>query len=65
MRRLPWCLAVVMKLYSRKAVGWATSDGMPAELVCAALQMTLDLRQPASSLIVHSDRSSQYVSHKS
>jgi len=37
---------------------------MPAELVCAALQMAPDLRQPAPALIVHSDRGSQYASQQ-
>jgi len=55
-------LAAVMDLYSRKVVGWATAESMPAELVCAALQMALDLRKPAPGLIIHSDRGSQYAS---
>jgi len=57
-------LAAVLDLYSRKIVGWATADSMPAELVCAALQMALDLRQPAPGLIIHSDRGSQYASQQ-
>jgi len=57
-------LAAVMDLYSRKLVGWASADSMPSELVCAALQMAIDLRQPAPGLIVHSDRGSQYASHQ-
>lgn len=32
-------LAAVLDLHSRKIVGWATVPGMPAALVCAALQM--------------------------
>lgn len=56
-------LAAVMDLYSRKIVGWAMAPTMPAELVCSALKMALDLRQPAPGLIVHSDRGSQYAGH--
>lgn len=56
-------LAAVMDLYSRKIVGWATAPSMPAELVCQALQMAIDLRQPSPGLIVHSDRGSQYAGH--
>ena len=55
-------LAAVMDLYSRKIVGWAMAPNMPAELVCSALQMAIAQRQPASGLIVHSDRGSQYAS---
>lgn len=56
-------LAAVMDLYSRKIVGWATAASMPAELVCSALEMAIDLRQPKPGLIVHSDRGSQYAGH--
>ena len=56
-------LAAVMDLYSRKVVGWAMAPTMPAELVCEALKMAIDLRQPAAGLIVHSDRGSQYAGH--
>jgi transposase InsO family protein len=55
-------LAIVLDLYSRKVVGWAMAPSMPAELVCAALQMAIQTRQRAPELIVHSDRGSQYAS---
>ena len=55
-------LAVVMDLFSRKIVGWAMASGMPAELVCAALQMAITHRRPSAGLIVHSDRGCQYAS---
>jgi transposase InsO family protein len=55
-------LAAVMDLFSRKIVGWAMAPNMPAELVCAALQMAITQRQPPPGLIVHSDRGSQYAS---
>jgi len=38
------------------------APGMPAELVCAALQMAIAQRNPVAGLIVHSDRGSQYAS---
>jgi len=57
-------LAVVMDLYSRKVVGWATSHTMQTELVCRALRMALGARKPAPGLILHSDRGSQYASHE-
>ena len=55
-------LAIVLDLYSRKVVGWAMAPSMPAELVCTALKMAIQQRQPAPGLIVHSDRGSQYAS---
>lgn len=55
-------LAAVMDLFSRKIVGWAMAPAMPAELVCAALQMAIAQRHPPAGLIVHSDRGSQYAS---
>lgn len=55
-------LAAVMDLYARKIVGWACAPDMPAQLVCAALQMAIAARKPPPGLIVHSDRGSQYAS---
>lgn len=55
-------LAVVMDLYSRTIVGWAMQPRMTADLVCEALRMGLTHRRPASGLIHHSDRGSQYTS---
>jgi len=55
-------LAVVLELYSRKVIGWAMAPSMPAELVCTALSLAIQQRQPAAGLIVHSDRGSQYAS---
>jgi putative transposase len=57
-------LAVVLDLYSRKVVGWATSASMPAQLVCAALHMAIASRRPPPGLLVHSDRGSQYASRE-
>jgi putative transposase len=55
-------LAAVMDLYSRKIVGWAMAEAMPAQLVCDALQMAICSRCPPRGLIVHSDRGCQYAS---
>ncbi len=55
-------LAGVMDLYARKIVGWAMAPDMPAQLVCAALQMAIAARNPPPGLIVHSDRGTQYAS---
>ncbi len=53
-----------MELYSRKIIGWAMAPTMPADLVCRALKMALNARQPKVGLIIHSDRGSQYASHE-
>jgi putative transposase len=55
-------LAAVMDLYSRKIVGWATSNSLETPLVKAALQQALADRRPAAGLLHHSDRGSQYAS---
>lgn len=55
-------LAIVLDLYARKVVGWAMAPSMPAELICEALSMAIQQRQPGPGLIVHSDRGSQYAS---
>ena len=36
--------------------------GIPAALVCAALQMAIVQRNPGAALVVHSDRETQYAS---
>lgn len=51
-----------MDLYSRSIVGWAMSDRMTEDLVMGALRMALFRRKIASSLLLHSDRGSQYAS---
>jgi putative transposase len=56
-------LASTLDLYSRKVVGWAMSELMPASLVESALQMAIDLRSPPAGLLHHSDRGVQYAAH--
>ena len=56
-------LAVVPDLFVRKVVGWAMAPDMRAMLVCQALQLAIAQRQPASGLIVPSERGSQYASN--
>lgn len=55
-------LAVVVDLFSRRIVGWATSDRMKKGLALTALKRALATRQPPPGLIHHSDRGSQYCS---
>lgn len=55
-------LAVLLDLYSRRVVGWAMSEQNDDALTLAALRMALNLRQPESGLVHHSDRGSTYAS---
>jgi putative transposase len=54
-------LAVVMDLYSRRIVGWATKPTMARELVLDATLMAVRRRKPMHTLI-HSDQGSQFGS---
>ncbi len=60
-------LAAVMDLFSRQIIGWSMSKRMTDELSRTALQMAVRKRLgsplgPASKLMHHSDRGSQYTS---
>jgi putative transposase len=55
-------LAVVIDLFSRRVVGWATADRLHRDLALSALRRALAIRRPAVGLIHHSDRGSQYCS---
>lgn len=55
-------LAVVLDLFSRRVVGWATADHLRSELTCDALRMALEHRKPRGELLHHSDRGVQYAS---
>jgi putative transposase len=63
-----WCaegwlyVAVVLDLFSRRAVGWSMSSSMTTQLVTDALMMALWRRGKPESLVHHSDRGSQYTS---
>mgnify|MGYP001948098905 CR=1 FL=1 len=55
-------LAIVMDLYSRRIVGWATDKQMTTSLISRAMIKAYSLRQPPKGLVFHSDRGSQYTS---
>ena len=55
-------LAVVLDLFFRRIVGWATSDRLKRDLAVEALRRALAARNPAPGLVHHSDRGSQYCS---
>ena len=54
-------LALVIDLFARKIVGWASSDSMPQGLTIEALRVALGWRDPDAGLVHHSDRGSQYA----
>ena len=53
---------MVLDLFSRRVVGWATADHLRTELACDALRMALEHRRPEGELLHHSDRGVQYAS---
>lgn len=55
-------LAVLLDLFSRRIVGWATSVTNDTDLALAALERALRTRQPARGLVHHTDRGSPYAS---
>ena len=57
-------LAIIIDLYSRKVVGWSISTKIDAELIISAVQMALNRRFLTEGLIFHSDRGSQFASHR-
>ena len=54
-------LAVILDLFTRKAVGWAMRDHVCQQLTIAALTMAIQRQRPARGLLHHSDRGSQYA----
>jgi len=55
-------LAVVVDLFSRRVVGWATAPTLETPLVAKALERAIRLRGCSPGLIHHSDRGCQYAS---
>jgi putative transposase len=55
-------LAVVLDLFSRKVIGWATKPTIDRELVLDAVMMAVRRRKPKEALI-HSDQGSQFGSY--
>ncbi len=55
-------LAVLLDLFSRRVVGWATSATNDTELALRALDGALRARHPRAGLVHHTDRGSPYAS---
>ena len=54
-------LAVILDLFSRRIVGWATRQTIDCRLALSALDMTIQTRRPGPVLVHHSDRGSTYT----
>ena len=46
-------LAVVLDAFSRKVIGWAFDDHLKAKLAIAALDCTINARQPKPHSVIH------------
>jgi transposase InsO family protein len=55
-------LAILLDLYSRKIVGYATAARPQQEIALQALAMAVDARKPQPGLLHHTDRGGQYLS---
>lgn len=55
-------LAIVVDLFSRRIIGWATSAVADARLALAASELAFAIRRPAAGVIMHSDQGCQYTS---
>jgi putative transposase len=56
-------LCAIKDVWSNRIVGYSISDRMTAALAVAALRNAIGLRSPAGTVIVHSDRGSQFRAH--
>lgn len=57
-------LAVIIDLFSREVIGWSLADHMKAKLVIEAAEKASAHTKIDQRTIFHSDRGSQYSSHK-
>ena len=57
-------ICVIIELFSRKVIAHKISKRNSTQLITAAFKMAYEERQPPSGLIFHSDRGSQYTSHR-
>ncbi len=55
-------VAVMLDLWSRRVVGWATGESLHASLAQRALTMAVAHRRPGKGLLHHSDHGVQYAS---
>lgn len=56
-------LVVILDLYTRRVIGWATSDSLATEFVVDALKMAIrNSWSMTGEILLHSDRGVQYTS---
>jgi len=55
-------LAVVIDLYSRRVVGWATHSRQYTDLALQAILMAVWRRKPLNQVLIHSDQGTQFTS---
>ena len=55
-------LCAIKDVYSNRIVGYSMGSRMTAQLAVSALRNAIALRNPAGTLVVHSDRGSQFRS---
>ena len=55
-------LAIVVDLFSRRVIGWATSPVADTRLALEASELAFATRQPAAGVIMHTDQGCQYTS---
>jgi transposase InsO family protein len=56
-----YCCAL-KDVFSNRIVGYSIADGMTAQLAASALRAAIARRQPVGTVVVHSDRGSQFRS---
>ena len=57
-------VCVIIDLFSRKVVSHKISKKNSTQLITSTFKMACETRQPNPGLIFHSDRGSQYTSHR-
>jgi len=57
-------LCVILDLYSRMVVGWEVSERNDTGLLISATSKAIELRNPKSGLVLHSDLGSNYCSNE-
>lgn len=57
-------VCVIIDLFSRKVVSYKISKKNSTQLITSTFRLACETRQPGPGLIFHSDRGSQYTSHR-
>ena len=55
---------VILDLFSRKVIAYKISKKNSTQLITSTFKMAWERRRPETKLIFHSDRGSQYTSHR-